>query len=85
MPCPMLCGLLIAITGFIWLDSIVMFLGSTPTIAPYAKTYISFILISAPFMASSFTLNNFLRYEGKAKLGMLGMMTGAVLNMALDR
>lgn len=80
----MLCGLLIAITGFIWLDSIVMFLGSTPTIAPYAKTYISFILISAPFMASSFTLNNFLRYEGKAKLGMLGMMTGAVLNMALD-
>ena len=80
----MLCGLLIAITGFIWLDSIVMFLGSTPTIAPYAKTYISFILISAPFMASSFTLNNFLRYEGKAKLGMMGMMTGAVLNMALD-
>ena len=80
----MTCGLCIAVIGFIWLDSIVMFLGSTPTIAPYAKTYISFILISAPFMASSFTLNNFLRYEGKAKLGMMGMMTGAVLNMALD-
>ena len=80
----MLCGLLIAIIGFIWLDPIVMFLGSTPTIAPYAKTYISFILIAAPFMCSSFTLNNFLRYEGKAKLGMLGMMTGAVLNMAMD-
>ena len=80
----MLCGLLIAIVGFIWLDPIVMFLGSTPTIAPYAKTYISFILIAAPFMCSSFTLNNFLRYEGKAKLGMLGMMTGAVLNMAMD-
>ena len=80
----MTCGLCIAIIGFIWLDSIVMFLGSTPTIAPYAKTYISFILISAPFMASSFTLNNFLRYEGKAKLGMMGMMTGAVLNMVLD-
>ena len=80
----MLCGLCITIIGFIWLDPIVMFLGSTPTIAPYAKTYISFILISAPFMASSFTLNNFLRYEGKAKLGMMGMMTGAVLNMAMD-
>lgn len=82
--CSMLCGLFIAIIGFIWLDPIVMFLGSTPTIAPYAKTYISFILIAAPFMASSFTLNNFLRYEGKAKLGMMGMMTGAVLNMAMD-
>ena len=80
----MLCGLFIAIIGFIWLDPIVMALGSTPTIAPYAKTYITFILIAAPFMASSFTLNNFLRYEGKAKLGMMGMMTGAVLNMAMD-
>ncbi len=80
----MLCGLCIAIIGFIWLEPIVMFLGSTPTIAPYAKTYIIFILISAPFMTSSFTLNNFLRYEGKAKLGMMGMMTGAVLNMVMD-
>ena len=80
----MLCGLCIAIIGFIWLHPIVMFLGSTPTIAPYAKTYIIFILISAPFMTSSFTLNNFLRYEGKAKLGMMGMMTGAVLNMVMD-
>ena len=80
----MLCGLFVAIIGFIWLDPIVMALGSTPTIAPYAKTYITFILIAAPFMASSFTLNNFLRYEGKAKLGMMGMMTGAVLNMAMD-
>ena len=80
----MLCGLCIAIIGFIWLDPIVMFLGSTPTIAPYAKTYIIFILISAPFMTSSFTLNNFLRYEGKAKLGMMGMMTGAVFNMVMD-
>lgn len=80
----MACGLAIAIIGFIWLDPIVMALGSTPTIAPYAKTYITFILISAPFMTSSYTLNNFLRYEGKAKLGMMGMMTGAVLNMAMD-
>ena len=27
----------------IFIDSIIKFLGSTPTIAPYAKTYISFI------------------------------------------
>ena len=80
----MLCGLCITVIGFIWLHPIVMALGSTPTIAPYAKTYIIFILISAPFMTSSFTLNNFLRYEGKARLGMMGMMTGAVLNMVMD-
>ena len=79
-----MCGLIISLFGFLLLDYIVMFLGSTLTIAPYAKTYISFILAAAPFMCSSFTLNNLLRYEGKASLGMIGLMFGAVLNMVGD-
>ena len=79
-----MCGLIISLFGFLLLDDIVMFLGSTLTIAPYAKTYISFILAAAPFMCSSFTLNNLLRYEGKASLGMIGLMFGAILNMVGD-
>ena len=79
-----LCGALICALGFITLDRVVFWLGSTETIAPYAKTYISYILISAPFMCSCLTLNNLLRYEGKAFLGMIGLMSGAVLNMAGD-
>ena len=77
-------GLLITIIGFLFLDDIVYALGSTDTIFPYAKTYIFYILIAAPFMSSSLTMNNLLRYEGKAALGMIGMMSGVVLNMALD-
>ena len=80
----MLCGLIITVIGFVWLDDIVMLLGSTETIAPYAKTYISYILIAAPFMSGSLSLNNFLRYEGKAALGMIGLMSGAILNMIGD-
>ncbi len=79
-----LCGSLISVIGFLFLDDIVMLLGSTETIAPYAKTYIFYILISAPFMSSCLTLNNILRYEGKAFLGMIGLMSGAVLNMVGD-
>lgn len=78
------CGLIITLFGFLFLDRIVMFLGSTETIAPYARTYISFILVAAPFMCSSLTLNNLLRYEGKAYLGMIGLMSGAILNMVGD-
>ena len=77
-------GLLITVIGFAFLDDVVILLGSTETIAPYAKTYITYILISAPFMSSSLTLNNILRYEGRASLGMVGLMTGAVLNMIAD-
>lgn len=77
-------GLVITVFGFIFLTPVVMFLGSTETIAPYARTYISFILVAAPFMCSSLTLNNLLRYEGKAYLGMIGLMSGAALNMIGD-
>lgn len=77
-------GLLICVLGWIFIDPLVNFLGSTPTIAPYAKTYISFILISAPFIMSSYTMNNILRFEGKAKLGMVGLLFGSILNMVGD-
>ena len=80
----MLVGIVIMVGGFAFIDELVMRLGSTETIAPYAKTYISFILAAAPFMCSSLALNNVLRYEGKANLGMIGLMTGTVLNMIGD-
>jgi putative MATE family efflux protein len=59
-------------------------LGSTPTILPYARQYLTFILIGAPWMAGSLVLNNQLRFQGSALYGMVGMISGAVLNMGLD-
>jgi len=79
-----ICGTIILIIGFIFLDNMIFALGSTETIAPYAKTYITYILCAAPFMCTSFTLNNILRYEGKAALGMIGLMVGAALNIVCD-
>ena len=77
-------GLMISVVCFFVLDPLVRVLGSTETIAPYAKTYISFILLAAPVMVASFCMNNILRFEGKAMLGMVGMMTGAILNIVMD-
>lgn len=77
-------GALMGAGTFLWMNPLLKVLGSTATIAPYAKVYVSFIAIAAPFFTSSLTLNNLLRYEGKAKLGTVGMMTGAVLNIGLD-
>ncbi|MCR5590677.1 MAG: MATE family efflux transporter [Lachnospiraceae bacterium] len=78
------CGAIIAILGFAFEDSLINILGSTPTIAPYAKSYLKYIMIVAPFCSSSFTLNNMLRYEGKANLGMIGLLTGGILNIGGD-
>ncbi|MCR4999591.1 MAG: MATE family efflux transporter [Lachnospiraceae bacterium] len=82
--CSLFMGVVLSVFGFVSLDSLVVWLGSTPTIAPYAKSYIIYILVAAPFMTTSFTMNNLLRYEGKAALGMVGMLTGSILNIAGD-
>ena len=77
-------GALVSVCCLFMLKPLVMLLGSTETIAPYAETYIRYILIASPFITASFTMNNLLRYEGKAMLGMIGLGVGAVLNIAGD-
>ena len=77
-------ALLIEGICFFKIDDLITVLGSTPTIAPYAKSYITWILLAAPFMVPSYTMNNILRYEGKAAIGTIGMMSGAILNIVLD-
>ena len=77
-------GIIESIFCFIFIEPLVMFLGSTKTIAPYAVKYISYILITAPVMTAGFTLNNILRYEGKAFYAMIGMFSGCILNIGGD-
>ncbi len=77
-------GLVIAILGFIFEEPLIRMLGSTETIAPYARDYLNTIMFVAPFCSASFTLNNMLRYEGKANLGMIGLLTGGILNIGGD-
>lgn len=80
----MTCGLVLAVFGLTFLRPFMRLLGSTETILPYAMDYAGLILIGAPYMAASFTMNNNLRSEGKAVLGMVGMVSGAVVNVVLD-
>jgi putative MATE family efflux protein len=77
-------GVIITILGTCFLTPLARILGSTGTILPYAQDYLGFILLGAPFMISSFMLNNLLRYQGNSFFGMIGMVSGAVLNLALD-
>ena len=77
-------GLVVLVIGQLFLEPICLLLGSTPTILPYACDYLRFILIGAPYMMASFTLNNQLRFQGSALYAMIGIATGAVLNIALD-
>ena len=77
-------GALICVLGQIFLEPLATLLGSTPTILPYTKAYLQVILFGAPWMTSSLVLNNQLRYQGSAAYAMVGIASGAVLNIALD-
>lgn len=79
-----LIGAVLAVSGLLFLDELALFLGSTPTILPYARDYLRYILIAAPFQTAALTLNNELRFQGNAKQGMVGIGFGALLNMGLD-
>lgn len=77
-------GLGILVVGFLFTDPLLHIMGSTETILPYARSYMRIILIGAPYMTASLVLNNQLRFQGSAFYSMIGITTGAVLNIGLD-
>lgn len=82
--CAFLTGVAAGALGLLFLEPLSRLLGSTPMILPYTKDYLGIILVGAPFMMSSLVLNNQLRFQGSASFAMVGIVTGAVLNIALD-
>lgn len=77
-------GAAITVVGLIFLEPLAYLLGSTETILPHTKAYLGVILLGAPWMTTSFVLNNQLRFQGGAAYAMVGITTGAVLNIILD-
>ena len=74
----------ISVLGLAFLEPLARVLGSTDTILPYAKEYLGIILLGAPWMIGALVLNNQLRFQGNAFYSMLGIGSGALLNVALD-
>ncbi|HQL05745.1 MAG TPA: MATE family efflux transporter [Treponemataceae bacterium] len=77
-------GSLLAAAGILCIEPLVYLLGATETIYPYAKDYITYILLGAPLMCGSYVMNNILRSEGKAAFSMIGLTAGGFINIALD-
>lgn len=77
-------GAAIMVLGIIFLHPLARILGATPTIMKDTAAYMNIILIGAPFFTSQLVINNQLRFEGSASYAMVGLVSGAVLNVILD-
>lgn len=80
----LIAGTIIAVFGFMFMEDVLYLLGSTDTIMPYAKSYFVYILAGTPLIMASFVLNNQMRFQGNSWMAMIGIGTGAVLNIILD-
>lgn len=77
-------ALLFITVHLLFLEPLLKLYGATPTIIPYAKTYLSIISLGSIFMMTNMTLNNFIRASGFPRFAMYTLLIGAVTNTVLD-
>lgn len=77
-------GIILMVVGLVCVKPLAYALGSTDTILPYTVSYLGIILIGAPAMTPSLVLNNQMRFQGSAFYAMIGIVSGAVINLILD-
>ena len=77
-------GAAVIFFSVMFLKPILKQLGAIDSIMPYALTYTSIYITFSIFNVFNVTMNNVVSSEGAAKTAMCALMTGAVLNVALD-
>lgn len=77
-------GLCTAVFGNLFAPALARLLGASDSTLPDTLAYLRVILIGAPFMMCQCVINNQLRFQGSAFYAMIGLMCGAVMNIALD-
>lgn len=77
-------GVLVLILGLLLMVPLLRFFGATEEILPYAKDYFRIIFLAAPVLTLAIINSGTARAEGNAKVAMMTMLCGSVLNIILD-
>ncbi|WFD09275.1 MATE family efflux transporter [Tepidibacter hydrothermalis] len=75
---------LFTIILFAFMDQILIICGATPSILPYAKEYMNVIAFGILINSFAMSTNHPIRAEGNAKVAMITMVIGAIVNIVLD-
>lgn len=77
-------SILVTVMGLIFLEPMLIKFGASSETLPYAKEYITIILVGVIFQNIGFGLNNSIRSEGNPRVAMFTMLIGGILNTILD-
>jgi len=75
---------LFTVIGLLLIDKLLFLFGATETILPYAKEYMSVILLGSTIFAAGMGMNYCIRAEGNPRVAMATMLIGGILNIILD-
>lgn len=77
-------GVIMMLVFLLGMDFILPLIGCSENTEGFAKDYLSWVAYGAVFVVLSNAFGNVVRGEGAAKISMLGMMVGTVVNIILD-
>ncbi len=78
-------GLFFGVVGLSFTRPLALILGAkTEATLTATVDYMRYILIAAPFMTGAIVMNNQLRMQGNAFFAMIGLTSGAAVNLILD-
>lgn len=78
------CGVLTGILFTIFKTPLLYAVGASDNTIGFAKDYLQWVAIGAPFVVGAIMAGNLVRGEGAAKTSMFGMVLGQLVNIVLD-
>jgi putative MATE family efflux protein len=75
-------AVIVAVTAAI--GPLLTLLGAQGSIVPLARDYLGIVILGAPFAVVSMAGNAVIRAEGRARIAMVNMVSGTVVNIVLD-
>ena len=77
-------GLIFMVFGNLFVNTLLVMLGSSDRVLPYARDYLSIVLYGAVFQCVTMCGNNFSRAQGNPKNAMISQLIGAGFNIVFD-
>lgn len=77
-------GIILTITVFLFKEDLLWLFGASKHTISYANDYMSIYLLGTIFVLIGLGMNSFINSQGFAKIGMITVLIGAVLNIILD-
>ena len=77
-------SMIFSIFGLIFIDPLLKLFGASDTVLPYAREYLSWLLLGAVFQTAGLGFNHFMRANGSPTVSMVSMLVGSAFDIVFD-